>query len=289
MAVSLQHSLLPRGIPDQNALQVAYRYLPGAGGRGRRLVRRDPAVRRARGAGGGRRGGTRPARRRDHGAAAHRRAQLLVARPAPRRTARPPRRGGQPDRPGVHRRPRATTRSPAPPACTPRTTRPRGSARWPGPGTRRPRSCAPTAPSSTPSCPPDRRSGWPTCRSRRRNCTCAEGSQLVLYTDGLIEDRTATSTSASRACGTVLAERIRTPEETCRPSWKRCCPATSATTSPCWSPAPGCCQPERIADWELPSDPAAVAGLRAAVARAAAPTGAWTRSWRSPPSSSSAS
>ncbi|MGW9029510.1 SpoIIE family protein phosphatase [Streptomyces sp. NPDC055722] len=33
MAVTLQHSLLPRGLPEQSALEVAYRYLP-AGGRG---------------------------------------------------------------------------------------------------------------------------------------------------------------------------------------------------------------------------------------------------------------
>ncbi len=34
MAVTLQHSLLPRGLPEQNALDVAYRYLPAQAGVG---------------------------------------------------------------------------------------------------------------------------------------------------------------------------------------------------------------------------------------------------------------
>ncbi|HEY3482926.1 MAG TPA: SpoIIE family protein phosphatase, partial [Streptomyces sp.] len=34
MAVSLQHSLLPRGIPEQSALEVSYRYLPAQAGVG---------------------------------------------------------------------------------------------------------------------------------------------------------------------------------------------------------------------------------------------------------------
>lgn len=32
MAVTLQHSLLPRSLPAQNALEVAHRYLPAQAG-----------------------------------------------------------------------------------------------------------------------------------------------------------------------------------------------------------------------------------------------------------------
>src|SRR5690606_41385827 len=34
MAVTLQRSLLPRALPEQNALDVAHRYLPAGAGRG---------------------------------------------------------------------------------------------------------------------------------------------------------------------------------------------------------------------------------------------------------------
>ena len=220
MALALQRSLLPRGLPEQDAVEVAYRYLPAEAGRRRRLVRRHPAVRRPRGARRRRRRRPRPARRRHHGPAAHRRAQLLRPGPAARRessthlddlvaridqdetgrraTAAPP----------VHRRHLPVRRS---------TTRCRGVHHGP----RRPSAARAGPPRrqpwSSPTCPPARRSASAGCPSRPPSCELPEGSQLVLYTDGLIEDRHRDIDdgpgAAARRPGATPA---RAPEETCR-------------------------------------------------------------------------
>ena len=189
MAVTLQRSLLPAR-PARADRRRGRPPLPaGPGRRGRRLVRRHPAARRPGRAGGRRRRRPRPARRGHHGPAAHRRAHLLLPRSASRRAPQAPRRAGRPrstrtrptdGRDGRHRRHLSVRRlRPGRPGC----------ARWPGPGTRPPAG------------PPrrhggrSRRAGRPAAGAGRRlpfesaEFTLPEGSQLVLYTDGLIEDR----------------------------------------------------------------------------------------------------
>ncbi len=71
----------------------------------------------------------------------------------------------------------------------------------------------------------------------------AEGSRLVLYTDGLIEDRNRDIDTGLERLRTVLTGAgPDTGGDLPRPCSTRSCRRTSATTSRCWSPVPGCCR-----------------------------------------------
>ena len=147
MAVTLQRSLLPRGLPEQDALEVAYRYLPAQAGVGGDWFDVIP-LSGARVAlvvgdvvGHGLHAAATMGRLRT---AVHNFAALdlppdellthlddLVAQHRPGRDHR------------GRRRPR---RSAGPPACTPSTTPSPGAAPWPGPAIRRPPWSTRTAP-----------------------------------------------------------------------------------------------------------------------------------------------
>jgi serine phosphatase RsbU (regulator of sigma subunit)/anti-sigma regulatory factor (Ser/Thr protein kinase) len=97
--------------------------------------------------------------------------------------------------------------------------------------------------------------------------TVPEGSRLVLYTDGLIEDRTRDLDAGLEALRDALTGPGRTPEATC-----------AAVTAAMLSDQPRDdiallvartrrLGPDQVAEWEVPRDPAAVAPVRNACAR----------------------
>ncbi|MBG0855645.1 SpoIIE family protein phosphatase [Streptomyces spinoverrucosus] len=96
----------------------------------------------------------------------------------------------------------------------------------------------------------------------------AEGTQLVFYTDGLIEDRSRDLDVGMEMLREALARhRDRSPDEHCeavveellhgRPKDDVAVLIARTLATPA----------DRVADWDVPCDPAAVAGMRAAVAR----------------------
>ncbi|MEV6841235.1 ATP-binding SpoIIE family protein phosphatase, partial [Streptomyces sp. NPDC051133] len=97
--------------------------------------------------------------------------------------------------------------------------------------------------------------------------TVPEGSRLVLYTDGLIEDRARDIDAGREALRASLTGPERTPEATC-----------AAVMEAMLSDRPRddiallvarTCRlgPAQIAEWDVPRDPAAVAPVRAACSR----------------------
>ncbi|MBT2443558.1 SpoIIE family protein phosphatase [Streptomyces sp. ISL-36] len=90
----------------------------------------------------------------------------------------------------------------------------------------------------------------------------AEGSRLVLFTDGLVEDRDREFDSGLVLLGDALARPGRSPEEAC-----------ADVLTALLVPAPDDdialliadtrrLEPERIAQWDVPADPSAVSRLR---------------------------
>ena len=89
------------------------------------------------------------------------------------------------------------------------------AARWPGPAIRRPRWSRPTAPWTSPRCRPARRWAWAGCPSRRPT-PLAEGTRLVLYTDGLVESHDGAPDTGPRPAAQGPRPRLdRGPEEIC--------------------------------------------------------------------------
>ncbi|MFI6932890.1 SpoIIE family protein phosphatase [Streptomyces sp. NPDC050287] len=93
----------------------------------------------------------------------------------------------------------------------------------------------------------------------------AEGSSLVLYTDGLIEDRHRDIDSGIDRLRTVLAQADRAPEDTCEAVLDALLPARPNDDVALLVARTHTLGPERVAQWELPSDPAVVSRSRAAV------------------------
>ncbi|MFI6036086.1 SpoIIE family protein phosphatase [Streptomyces sp. NPDC051315] len=93
----------------------------------------------------------------------------------------------------------------------------------------------------------------------------AEGSRLVLYTDGLIEDRTRDLDEGMELLRKALAGHPeRTPEESCQAVLESLLPARPTDDVALLIARTHALPPDRIAEWEVPPDPAAVAGVRAA-------------------------
>ncbi|MEU1184552.1 SpoIIE family protein phosphatase [Streptomyces sp. NPDC005820] len=95
----------------------------------------------------------------------------------------------------------------------------------------------------------------------------AEGSQLVLYTDGLIEDRLQDIDVGLERLRTALACAERAPEDTCEAVLDALLPARPADDVALLVARTRALGPQQVAQWELPSDPAVVARIRAAVTR----------------------
>ncbi|MGI5380354.1 SpoIIE family protein phosphatase [Streptomyces sp. CA-251387] len=95
----------------------------------------------------------------------------------------------------------------------------------------------------------------------------AEDSRLVLYTDGLVEDREHDIDEGLEQLRAALARAGRTPEETCQAvldARLRDRPGDDIALIVARTQALG---PDQVAEWQVPSDPAAVAQVRSAVTR----------------------
>ncbi|MBD9726616.1 SpoIIE family protein phosphatase [Streptomyces caniscabiei] len=93
----------------------------------------------------------------------------------------------------------------------------------------------------------------------------AEGSQLVLYTDGLVEDRHRDIDTGLDMLRTVLARPDRAPEDTCEAVLDALLPARPCDDVALLVARTNTLGPERVAQWDLPSDPAVVSRAREAV------------------------
>ncbi|MFE7526939.1 SpoIIE family protein phosphatase [Kitasatospora sp. NPDC057542] len=94
-----------------------------------------------------------------------------------------------------------------------------------------------------------------------------EGSQLVLYSDGLLEDHRRDPDAALDRLRTALAQANRSPEDTCRTVVDAVVPEHPADDVTLLVARTHALDPGRIATWDLPADPARVGDIRAAAAR----------------------
>lgn len=93
----------------------------------------------------------------------------------------------------------------------------------------------------------------------------AEGTQLVLYTDGLIEDRRRDLDVGMELLRQALAGHPdRPPEQSCRAVLDALLPARPKDDVALLIARTHALPPDRVADWDVPPDPAAVAGIRLA-------------------------
>ncbi|WP_435841613.1 SpoIIE family protein phosphatase [Streptomyces collinus] len=95
----------------------------------------------------------------------------------------------------------------------------------------------------------------------------SEGSRLVFYTDGLVEDRERGIDTGLEALRHALAGARRSPEETCQDVLDALLPARSSDDIALLVARTRLLDPSRVAEWEVPGDPAVVAGVRADVTR----------------------
>ncbi|MEV8308707.1 SpoIIE family protein phosphatase [Streptomyces flavidovirens] len=95
-----------------------------------------------------------------------------------------------------------------------------------------------------------------------------EGSRLVLYTDGLIEHRDRDIDTGLRLLRHTLADPANpSPEETCQAVFSAMLPPHRSDDIALLVARTHLLDPARVADWDVPSDPAAVAPVRAACGR----------------------
>jgi anti-sigma regulatory factor (Ser/Thr protein kinase) len=97
--------------------------------------------------------------------------------------------------------------------------------------------------------------------------TVPEGSRLVLYTDGLIEDRTRDLDAGLEALRDALTGPGRTPEATCAAVMKAMLSDRPRDDIALLVARTRRLGPEQVAEWDVPRDPAAVAPVRSACAR----------------------
>ncbi|WP_405889911.1 SpoIIE family protein phosphatase [Streptomyces sp. NBC_00133] len=94
----------------------------------------------------------------------------------------------------------------------------------------------------------------------------AEDSRLVLYTDGLVEDRDRDIDDGLALLRDTLADNAdRTPEETCEAVLKALLPDNPRDDIALLVGRTQILDSGRVAEWEVPSDPSAVGQVRAAV------------------------
>ncbi|WP_437066626.1 SpoIIE family protein phosphatase [Streptomyces sp. enrichment culture] len=93
----------------------------------------------------------------------------------------------------------------------------------------------------------------------------AEGSRLVLYTDGLVEDRGRDIDVGLDLLREALEQAGPSPEETCRAVVDTRLPARPGDDIALIVARTRALAADRVAEWEVPSDPAKVSRVRAAV------------------------
>ncbi|MFC9941667.1 SpoIIE family protein phosphatase [Streptomyces pratensis] len=95
-----------------------------------------------------------------------------------------------------------------------------------------------------------------------------ENSRLVLYTDGLVEDRHRDiDEGLERLRETLSGHPDRTPEETCEAVLRVLVPARARDDVALLVGRTRCLAAENVAEWDVPSDPSAVGRVRADVSR----------------------
>ncbi|MFJ4539699.1 SpoIIE family protein phosphatase [Streptomyces tibetensis] len=95
--------------------------------------------------------------------------------------------------------------------------------------------------------------------------TLPEGSRLILYTDGLVDDRERGIDTGLQALRQALARADRTPEETCGDVLDALLPARSSDDIALLVARTRLLDRSQVAEWDVPGDPAAVAAFRAKV------------------------
>ncbi|SNX65833.1 integral membrane sensor protein [Streptomyces sp. TLI_55] len=95
----------------------------------------------------------------------------------------------------------------------------------------------------------------------------AEGSRLVLYTDGLVEDRERDIDVGLELLAAALERAGETPEETCQVVLDSKLTARPSDDIALIVARTRALDPGRVAEWQVPSDPAAVGRVRADVTR----------------------
>ena len=94
-----------------------------------------------------------------------------------------------------------------------------------------------------------------------------EGSRLVLYTDGLVEDRERDIDVGLELLRTALAGAGRSPEDTCQSVLDALLPDRPSDDIALIVAGTRALGADRVAEWPVPSDPAAVGEVRATVTR----------------------
>ncbi|MFJ9606726.1 SpoIIE family protein phosphatase [Kitasatospora sp. NPDC101176] len=94
----------------------------------------------------------------------------------------------------------------------------------------------------------------------------AEGSRLVLYTDGLVEDRQRDIDEGLELLRAALTGPPRTPEQTCADVLGAMLPERPPDDIALLVARTRGLAPDQVAEWEVPSDPAAVGAVRSSVA-----------------------
>ncbi|MFI1159446.1 SpoIIE family protein phosphatase [Streptomyces sioyaensis] len=94
-----------------------------------------------------------------------------------------------------------------------------------------------------------------------------EGSRLVLYTDGLVESRSRDLDAGLEALRAALAGPDRTPEDTCTTVMTSLLPARSADDVALLVARTRRLDPAHVAEWDVARDPAAVGPVRNACIR----------------------
>ncbi|QGV82086.1 SpoIIE family protein phosphatase [Streptomyces ficellus] len=100
-----------------------------------------------------------------------------------------------------------------------------------------------------------------------RELELAEDSQIVFYTDGLIEDRTRDIDVGIELLREALGRPAATPEDRCRLVLEELLPARPKDDVALLVARTRALGGDRVADWDVPFHPGAVGGIRAAAVR----------------------
>ncbi|MFD6231374.1 SpoIIE family protein phosphatase [Streptomyces sp. NPDC060232] len=95
----------------------------------------------------------------------------------------------------------------------------------------------------------------------------AEGSQLVLYTDGLVEERTRDIGEGLELLRAALSHPDRDPHDSCRAVLDMMLPARPTDDVALLIARTRTLGPDRVAQWDVPFEPSAVGAMRSVAAK----------------------